>query len=100
MPRLVPGANRTARTLLVILAIAAMLCVSVVAVSPSHAHLTSPADQCNICATAHMAVQQVVAIQVVHNLELRSFLPPRAALARFQSRSVLVLLTRGPPSSL
>jgi hypothetical protein len=100
MPRLVPGATRTARTLLVILAIAAMLCVSAVAASPAHAHLNSPADQCTVCATAHMAVQQVALIRVVHTLELQSFLPPPAALTRFQSRSILALLTRGPPSSL
>jgi hypothetical protein len=100
MLRLVPGAPRLIRTVLVIFAIAAMLCVSAVSASPSHAHLNSHADQCNICATAHMAVQQVAFIRVIHTLGLQSFLPPPAVSALLQSRPILALLTRGPPSSL
>jgi hypothetical protein len=84
----------------VILAIAAMLCVSAASVSPAHSHLNSAADHCDVCYTAHMAAQQVAVIQVVHSLELQSFLAPPEAFQRVESRGVLTLLTRGPPSSL
>jgi hypothetical protein len=100
MLRSVPGAPRALRIFAVILAIAAMLCVSAAAVSPDHAHLDSPVDRCDICNTAHMAVQQVAVVHVVHALELQSFFVPPPAFHRADSRSILVLLTRGPPSSL
>jgi hypothetical protein len=100
MPRSVSGAPRIARMVVVILAIAVMLCVSAVSVSSSHVHLNSPTDRCDICATAHMPVQQVAFIRVVHTLELQSFLPPPAASEHVDSPRILALLTRGPPSSL
>ena len=100
MLRSVPGPPRITRIALVILAIAAMLCVSAASVSPAHAHLNAPADQCDICTTAHMAVEQVAFIQAVHALELQSFLAPPPAAERFESRRILALLTRGPPSTL
>jgi hypothetical protein len=84
----------------VILAIAVMLCVSAASVSPAHVHLNSPADRCDICVSAHMAVQQVAVIRVVHTLELQSFLAPPQALEHFDSPRILTLLTRGPPSAL
>ena len=100
MLRLVPGAPRAYRVLAVILAIAAMLCVSAASVSPAHAHLNAPADRCDVCYTAHMAVQQVAAIQVIHALQLQNYLAPLAAVQRPELRGILALLTRGPPSSL
>jgi hypothetical protein len=47
-----------------------------------------------------MAAQQVAVIAVVHSLELQSFLAPPEAFQRVESRGVIALLTRGPPSSL
>jgi hypothetical protein len=100
MLRLVPGAPRAPRIFAVILAIAAMLCVSVASASPAHTHLKDPADRCDICVTAHLTAHQVAVIQVVHALERQSFLAPPAAIQRTESRGILALLTRGPPSSL
>ena len=100
MLRLVPGAPRAFRVLAVILAIAAMLCVSAASVSSAHAHLNAPTDRCDVCFTAHLAVQQVAAIQMIHAPQLESFLAPQAAIQRIESLRMLALLTRGPPSSL
>jgi hypothetical protein len=99
MLRSVLGAPRTPRIFAVILAIAAMLCVSAASASPAHTHLKDAADRCDICVTAHMASQQAGVIQVVHAPELQSFLAPPAAIQRAVSRRILALLTRGPPSS-
>ena len=96
----VPGKPRLSRIVVVILAIAAMLGVSAASLSAAHAHLNSPADHCDICCTAHMAAQQVAVVQVVHSPELQSFLAPPEAVERVESRSILALLTRGPPASL
>jgi hypothetical protein len=84
----------------VILAMVAMLGVSASSLSADHAHLSSPADHCDVCVTAHMAAQQVAVVQVIHSLELQSFLSPPDAIQRVQSRSILAVLTRGPPASL
>ena len=84
----------------VILAIAAMLFVTAASVSADHAHLNSAADQCDICHTAHMAAPQIAVIQIVHSLELQSFLTPSEAFQRVESRGFRTLLTRGPPASL
>ncbi len=100
MLRSVTGALRAPRIFAVILAITAMLCVSAASASPAHTHLTGPADHCDICVTAHLASQQATVIQVVHALELQSFLPPAAVIRRTELRRILALLTRGPPSSL
>jgi hypothetical protein len=105
MLRPVPGKPRfsqarLARVIVVILAIAAMLCITAASVSSAHTHLDSAADHCDVCFTAHMAAEQVAVIQVVHSLELQSFLAPPAAVLRVESRSVLAPLTRGPPASL
>jgi hypothetical protein len=100
MPRSGPDVPRAFRILAVLLAIAAMLCVSAASVSPAHSHLNDQADHCDVCVTAHLAVQQVALVQVVHALELQSVLPVAAQVQRFESRQVLTLLTRGPPSSL
>ncbi len=91
---------RLSRIVVAILAIAAMLCVSAASVSPAHTHLDSAADHCDVCFTAHMAAPQVAVIQVVHSLELQSFLSPPEAVQRVESRSILAFLTRGPPASL
>jgi hypothetical protein len=96
----VPGKPRLSRIVVVILAIAAMLCISAVSVSPAHTHLNSPADHCDVCFTAHMAAQQIAVIEVIHSLELQSFLSPPEPFQRVESRGILALLTRGPPSVL
>jgi hypothetical protein len=95
-----PGTPRALRVFAVMFAITAMLCVSAASVSAVHAHLNSPSDRCDVCDTAHMAVQQAAPIQFVHTLALQSFLAPPAAVERVASRPILALLTRGPPSSL
>jgi len=100
MQRPIPGNTRASRIFFVILAIAAMLCVSAASVSPAHSHLNSPADHCDVCYTAHMAAQQVAVVQVVHAPELQSFLPLPDTFQCVESRRILALLTRGPPASL
>ena len=92
--------ERALRLLTVILAITAMLCVSAASVSAAHSHLKEPVDRCNVCYTAHLAAQQVAAIQVTHSLQLQSFLALPEAIQYVESRGVLTILTRGPPSSL
>jgi hypothetical protein len=100
MLRQPPGQPRLSRIIVVILAIAAMLCITAASVSPAHTHLNSAADHCDVCFTAHMAAQQVAVIQVVHSLQLQSFLARPEAVQRAESRSILAVLTRGPPASL
>ena len=100
MQRSEPVARRLTRIAVVILAIAAMLCVCAASVSPAHSHLNSASDHCDVCYTAHMAAQQVATIQVAHSLELQSFLTPSEVLQHVESRGILTLLTRGPPTSL
>lgn len=92
-----PGALRI---IAVILAIAAMLCVSAASVSAAHTHLKEPVGQCNVCHTAHMTARQVAVIQVIHALELQSVLSLPVAIDSLESRGVLSGLTRGPPVSL
>jgi hypothetical protein len=53
-----------------------------------------------VCYTAHLAAQQVAVVQVIHALELQSFLSPAVAIQRLESRGILALLTRGPPTIL
>lgn len=77
-----------------------MLCVSAASVSAAHTHLKEPIGSCDVCYTAHMAARQIAVTQIVHSLELQSFLAPPAAIQYVESRGVLSLLTRGPPSSL
>lgn len=99
MLRSVPRALRAIRIVAVILAIAAMLCVSAASVSAAHAHENEPVGRCDVCYTAHLAAQQVVVVQIIHALELQSFLAPPVAIQPVESRGILALLTRGPPSS-
>jgi hypothetical protein len=91
---------RALRTIAVILAIASMLCVSAASVSAGHTHANQPIDQCSVCCTAHMAVQQVAVIQVAHAPELQSILSMPVAIKPVESRGVLAFFNRGPPSSL
>ena len=100
MLRSAPDARRVSRIAVVILAIAAMLCVCAASVSAAHSHLNSASDHCDVCYTAHMAAQQAAVVQVVHSLQLQSFLSPPETFERVESRGILALLTRGPPSSL
>jgi hypothetical protein len=89
----------TFRTVSVLLAIVAMLCVSAASVSAAHTHLKDPVDSCDVCCTAHMAARQVAEIQVIHAPQIQSILPPPAAIQAVESRGVLSKLTRGPPYS-
>ena len=91
---------RALRFFAVILAVGAMLCVSAASVSAAHTHLKEPIDRCNVCYTAHQTAQQVAVVQVIHAPELQSLVAPPVSLQRFESRGVLAILTRGPPSSL
>jgi len=100
MLRSVPRAPRALRMVVVILAIAAMLCVSAASVSAAHTHQNEPVGRCDVCYTAHLAAQQVAVVQVIHALELQSFLSPAVAIQRLESRGILALLTRGPPTIL
>jgi hypothetical protein len=100
MLRSFPRSPRALRILAVIFAITAMLCVSAASVSPTHTHLKEPVGRCDVCFTAHLVAQQAAVVQVVHALELQSFLAPPVAIQRVEPRGILALLTRGPPSSL
>ena len=96
---LLASAGMALRSVGAILAIASMLCVSAASVSASHTHAKQPIDQCSVCCTAHMAVQQVAVIQAVHALELQSILSMPVAIGPVESRGLLAFLNRGPPSS-
>ena len=100
MLRSVPGSPRAIRLVAVIVLIMTMLCVSAASVSPSHTHLNEPVDRCDVCYTAHLAAQQVAVVQVIHSLEVQSFLPPSVAILHVETRDILALLPRGPPSFL
>jgi hypothetical protein len=100
MLRSAQRAPRALRIIAVILAIAAMLCVSAASVSAAHTHLKEPVDQCTVCHSAHMTAPQVAVIQVIHALELQSVLSSPVAIDSLESCSVLSSLTRGPPVSL
>lgn len=100
MPRSVYSVPCTLRTVAVILAIIAMLCVTAAASSPSHTHINEPVGRCNVCYTAHQAAQQVSVVQIIHGLELQSILAVNTPIQHVESRGVIALLTRGPPSSL
>jgi hypothetical protein len=91
---------RTFRTAAVIVAIAALLCVSAASVSAAHAHPNKPDDTCNICSTAHMAARHVAVIQLVHAPEVQSILPLPVAIQTQEYGGVLSILTRGPPATL
>jgi hypothetical protein len=92
--------SRPVRFLVVIFAIVAMLCVSAASVSATHSHVKEPVDRCGVCYTAHMAAEQVAVLQILHRPELRILLAAPVTIHRIESRSVLALLTRGPPSFL
>ena len=88
------------RVVTVILTIAAMLCVSAASLSAAHTHVNEPVGSCSVCYTAHQAAQQISVVQVIHAPELQSILAPSVSIQQIDSRGVLALLTRGPPSSL
>lgn len=100
MPRSFYSVPRALRIVAVILAITAMLCVTAAASSPGHTHLNEPVGRCNVCYTAHQATQRVSVVQIIHALELQSVLALNTPLQHLESRGVIALLTRGPPSSL
>jgi len=100
MVRAVLSAPRSLRMVAVILAIAAMLCVSAASVSAAHTHSKEPVGRCDVCSTAHQAAQQIVVAPVVHAPHVQSQLAKPIEIHRIESRTVLTLLTRGPPSSL
>src|SRR5580698_7806987 len=100
MLRPAPGQSRLSRIVVVVLAIAAMLFISAASASSAHTHLNSAADHCDVCFTAHMAAEQVAVVQVIHSLQQQCFVAPPEAQQRVESRSILALLTRGPPASL
>jgi hypothetical protein len=100
MLRVAFSSIRAFRTIAVILAVASMLCVSAASVSAGHTHAKQPIDQCSVCYTAHMAVQQVAFIQAVHAPELQSLLSMPVAIESVESHGVLAFLNRGPPSAL
>jgi hypothetical protein len=49
------------RALIALVAIAAMLTIAVASAAPAHFHPNSPASQCDICVTAHVATSQAFA---------------------------------------
>lgn len=100
MLRTVLGVPRTLQIVSVILAITAMLCVSAVSVSAAHTHVKGPFVRCDVCSTAHQAAQQIIVAEVVHAPNLHSRMAQPVALQRLESRSILTVLTRGPPSAL
>ena len=99
MLRAVSAKPRVLRFIAVIVAIAAMLCVSAASVSAAHSHVKEPVDRCGVCQTAHMAAKQVAFIRIPHAPELQSLLAPAVIVQRIESRTVLVILTRGPPAA-
>jgi hypothetical protein len=74
-----------------------MLGVSAASFSASHAHVKDPVGRCDVCVTAHQAAQRINVVQVIHAPALHSRMPQPVAIGRVESRSVLTLLTRGPP---
>ena len=100
MLRAVVGVPRALQIVSVILAITAMLSVSAASVSAAHTHVKGPFGRCDVCSTAHQAAQQSVVVQVVRAPNLHSRMAQPVAIQRVDSRSVLTLLTRGPPSAL
>lgn len=94
------GAARGLRFMVVLLAVLAMLGVSAASVSSEHSHLRGPSDRCDVCVAAHMSASPAVVSPVLHAPEpVRSFASLPVVL-RANSRSVLTLVTRGPPENL
>jgi hypothetical protein len=100
MLRTVLGVRRALQMVAVILAITAMLSVSAASASAAHAHVKGPFGRCDVCSTAHQAAQQIIVVQVVHAPNLHSRMAQPVAIQRVESRRVLTLLSRGPPSAL
>jgi len=54
--------SRIRKALVALVAILAMLTIAVASDAPAHLHAKSPASQCDICVTAHVASSQAAAI--------------------------------------
>jgi hypothetical protein len=87
------------RIAILLMAIAAMLGVSVASASPAHFHAKAPANDCGLCCTAHVVSLEAHSIaQFVPAPDTEERIAPCAAVAGYQLLRDKAALTRGPPS--
>jgi hypothetical protein len=92
---------RALRITVLLVALAAMLGVCAVSETPTHFHAGRPAGGCDICFTAHVAINAqstpLLAITAPGIASGISFAPEHSA---YQARYAVATSSRGPPSSI
>ncbi len=93
------------RTIVLLLALVAMLGVSAASATPAHFHADSSGDssgssgnRCDLCFTAHMSVVQSPAVQPIHGIELQGRVPVVLPFFGYRPYRGRTACSRGPPS--
>jgi hypothetical protein len=89
---------KTFRTLVLLLALAAVLGMTAVSTSPAHFHLNSSQNRCELCFTAHMAAVQSPSAQPIHGLEISGRATLLLPYSGYHSIKSQPSFSRGPPS--
>ena len=87
------------RAAVLIVAIFAMLGVSMASTSAAHFHSRSTSGQCDVCVTAHVvSVEARAVFQFVGAVRVYERLAPGTAIAGYQLLLTRSSFSRGPPS--
>ena len=83
--------------LVLIVALAAMLGVTAAANSAAHFHLNSSSSRCDLCFTAHLAVETPAACPL-HGPDLESRAVTLPSFFAYRTPAAQPTFSRGPPS--
>lgn len=89
--------SRLTKTVVLLLALAAMLGVSAASNSSAHIHLNSSTSQCDLCFTAHLAVFETPSIQHFYGPHQQQRAPLPIPFFGYQALVTQPSFSRGPP---
>ncbi|HTA41121.1 MAG TPA: hypothetical protein VK789_01665 [Bryobacteraceae bacterium] len=91
--------SRCCRTLVLILAITAMLNMALASTSPAHLHLNSSSpNRCDLCFTAHTTTFETPAALLLYGPEIVGRTAPLVPFFGYQPCNNQHYSSRGPPS--
>lgn len=91
--------RRLFRTIVLMLGLVAMLGIATISASPAHSHLTSSADKCDICFTAHFSAVETPIIAPFHAPDVEEHAALVLAVSAYQALAAAPSFSRGPPPS-
>lgn len=90
--------SRLTKTVVLFLALAAMLGVSAASNSSAHFHLNSSSSRCDLCLTAHISVVETPSVHLFRGPDLETRAPLLIPFFAYQALVTRPSFSRGPPS--